>query len=140
MSAESKPSNWGASYRLIAAEKWKSKSAAMGRGVTQAIVELARPAPGMKALDLASGTGEPAISIAKKVGDSGHVVALDLSSELLEIAKQRAAQRDLAISRPVWRMRMSFRFPMQRSIWRPAGLESCSSAMRWVPSKNFFVC
>ena len=96
MSAESKPSNWGASYRLIAAEKWKSKSAAMGRGVTQALVELARPAPGMKALDLASGTGEPAISIAKRVGDSGHVVALDLSSELLEIAKQRAAQRGLS--------------------------------------------
>jgi SAM-dependent methyltransferase len=95
MSAESKPSNWSASYRLIAAEKWKAKSAAMGRGVTQAIVELARPAPGMKALDLASGTGEPAISIAKRVGDSGHVVALDLSSELLEIAKQRAEQRGL---------------------------------------------
>jgi hypothetical protein len=26
-------SEWGSSYRLIAAEKWKSKSAAMGRGV-----------------------------------------------------------------------------------------------------------
>lgn len=95
MSAESKPSNWSASYRLIAAEKWKAKSAAMGRGVTQALVELANPAPGMKALDLASGTGEPAISIAKRVGDTGHVVALDLSGELLEIAKQRAEQRGL---------------------------------------------
>jgi SAM-dependent methyltransferase len=86
---------WGASYRLIAAEKWKSKSAAMGRGVTQALVDYARPAPGMHVLDLASGTGEPAISIAKQIGPEGAVVAADLSAELLEIAKQRAEQRGL---------------------------------------------
>jgi ubiquinone/menaquinone biosynthesis C-methylase UbiE len=86
---------WGSSYRLIAAEKWKSKSAAMGRNVTQALVEYARPAMGMKVLDLASGTGEPAISLSSKVGSGGDVIALDLSSELLEVAKQRAEQRRL---------------------------------------------
>jgi SAM-dependent methyltransferase len=86
---------WGASYRLIAAEKWKSKSAAMGRGVTQALVDYACPTPGMHVLDLASGTGEPAISIARKIGPEGTVVAVDLSTELLEIAKQRAEQRGL---------------------------------------------
>jgi SAM-dependent methyltransferase len=86
---------WGASYRLIAAEKWKSKSAAMGRGVTQALVDYACPALGMHVLDLASGTGEPAISMAKQIGPEGAVVAADLSAELLEIAKQRAEQRGL---------------------------------------------
>ena len=85
--------NWGASYRLIASEKWKAKSAAMGRDVTEALVEYARPQPGMKILDLASGTGEPAISLAARVGPSGHVTALDLSPELLEIAADRARQR-----------------------------------------------
>jgi ubiquinone/menaquinone biosynthesis C-methylase UbiE len=88
-------SKWSASYRLIAAEKWKAKSAAMGRGVTEALVHYANAQPGMKVLDLASGTGEPAISLASRVGDDGHVTALDLSAELLQIADQRAEARGL---------------------------------------------
>jgi SAM-dependent methyltransferase len=86
---------WGSSYRLIASEKWKAKSAAMGRDVTDALVEYAQPKLGMKVLDLASGTGEPAISLAARVGSEGHVSALDLSSELLAIATERAQQRGL---------------------------------------------
>src|SRR5438270_2416566 len=88
--------NWGSSYRLVASEKWKAKSAAMGRPLTEALVEYSRPRLGMQVLDLASGTGEPAISIAEQVGASGHVTALDLSSDLLEIAARRAQQRGLA--------------------------------------------
>jgi ubiquinone/menaquinone biosynthesis C-methylase UbiE len=86
---------WGSSYRLIASEKWKAKSAAMGRDVTDALVEYAQPKLGMNVLDLASGTGEPAISLAARVGSEGHVTALDLSSELLQIATERAQQRGL---------------------------------------------
>jgi len=86
---------WGSSYRLIASEKWKAKSAAMGRDVTDALVEYARPKSGMNVLDLASGTGEPAISLASRVGFEGHVTALDLSSDLLAIAAERAQQRGL---------------------------------------------
>jgi SAM-dependent methyltransferase len=95
MSLPNSSPQWGSSYRLIAAEKWKAKSAAMGRDVTDALVEYARPKPGMKVLDLASGTGEPAISLAGRVGPEGHVTALDLSSELLQIASERAQQRGL---------------------------------------------
>lgn len=91
---ESEPT-WGTQYRLVAAEKWKAKSAAMGQPVTDALVEYARPAAGMQVLDLASGTGEPAISLALRVGAQGHVTALDLSAELLEIAAQRAQARGL---------------------------------------------
>ncbi|MFZ0770119.1 MAG: class I SAM-dependent methyltransferase [Candidatus Sulfotelmatobacter sp.] len=86
---------WGSSYRLIASDKWKAKSAAMGKAVTEALVEYARPKPGMRVLDLASGTGEPAISLAMLVGAQGHVTALDLSADLLEIAKGRARGRGL---------------------------------------------
>ena len=91
----SKPPDWGSSYRLIAADKWKAKSAAMGRDVTQAIVDYAQPRAGMKVLDLASGTGEPAISLASRVEPGGQVTALDLSAELLEIAADRARERKL---------------------------------------------
>jgi SAM-dependent methyltransferase len=84
---------WGNSYRLIASDKWKAKSSAMGRAVTEALVDYAAPAPGMRVLDLASGTGEPAISLAMRVGAQGQVTALDLSADLLQIAKARAQER-----------------------------------------------
>jgi ubiquinone/menaquinone biosynthesis C-methylase UbiE len=87
---------WGSQYRLIASDKWKAKSAVMGKAVTEALVEYARPTPGMRVLDLASGTGEPAMSIAMRIGPQGRVTALDLSADLLEIAKGRAQERGLA--------------------------------------------
>jgi SAM-dependent methyltransferase len=86
---------WGNQYRLIASDKWKAKSAAMGKAVTEALVEYARPKPGMRVLDLGSGTGEPAISLAMRVGAQGQVTALDLSADLLEIARGRAQERGL---------------------------------------------
>jgi ubiquinone/menaquinone biosynthesis C-methylase UbiE len=86
---------WGSQYRLVATDKWKAKSAAMGKAVTEALVEYAQVRPGMQVLDLASGTGEPAISIAMRVGAQGRVTALDLSADLLEIAKGRAQERGL---------------------------------------------
>src|SRR6202035_4116587 len=86
---------WGSQYRLIAADQWRAKSAAMGREVTEALVDFSRPRPGMRVLDLASGTGEPAISLAMRLGESGQVTALDLSADLLEIAKGRAQERGL---------------------------------------------
>ncbi len=87
---------WGSQYRLVASEKWKAKSAAMGASVTDALVEYAQPAAAMRVLDLASGTGEPAISLAVRVGAEGQVTALDLSAELLGIAAHRARARGLA--------------------------------------------
>ncbi len=88
-------SGWGSQYRLVASEKWKAKSAAMGQAVTDALVEYAQPKTGMRVLDLASGTGEPAISLAMYVGPEGRVTALDLSADLLQIAKGRAQARGL---------------------------------------------
>jgi SAM-dependent methyltransferase len=87
--------DWGNQYRLVASEKWKAKSAAMGTPVTDALVEYACPLPGMRVLDLASGTGEPAITLATRVGPEGSVTALDLSQDLLEIAEKRARSRGL---------------------------------------------
>jgi ubiquinone/menaquinone biosynthesis C-methylase UbiE len=94
-SSQSSKPQWGDSYRLIASERWKAKSASMGRHVTQALVDYAQPRPGMNILDLASGTGEPAITLASLVGPEGHATALDISPELLEIADQRARERGL---------------------------------------------
>lgn len=95
-SAQQTTAQWGASYRLMAAEKWKAQSAAMGRAATEALVEYTRPQAGMKVLDLAAGTGEPGITLAQRVGPAGHVTAVDLSQDLLHIAAERAGQRGLA--------------------------------------------
>lgn len=67
----------------------------MGHAVTGVIVEYAQPTAGMRVLDLASGTGEPAITLATRVGPTGHVTALDLSADLLALASQRAKARGL---------------------------------------------
>ena len=91
----SNPAPWSSSYRLVAAEKWKAKSAALGNAVTEALVGYSRPLPDMLVLDLASGTGEPAISLAQRVGPRGSVTAVDQSSELLDIAAERARNKKL---------------------------------------------
>ena len=90
----SNPAPWGSSFRLTATEKWKAKSAALGKAVTEALVEYSRPLPDMRVLDLASGTGEPGISLAHCV-PQGSVMAVDQSSELLEIAAKRARDKNL---------------------------------------------
>jgi len=91
----SNPAPWSSSFRLVAAEKWKAKSAALGNAVTEALVEYSRPFPDMRVLDLASGTGEPGISLAQRVGPQGSVTAVDQSSELLDIAAERARNKKL---------------------------------------------
>jgi ubiquinone/menaquinone biosynthesis C-methylase UbiE len=88
--------SWASSYRLVGANKWRKQSAEMGRAATEALVEYSKPQAGMQVLDLASGTGEPAISLAQAVGAGGTVAALDINPELLEIAEERARHRNLA--------------------------------------------
>jgi ubiquinone/menaquinone biosynthesis C-methylase UbiE len=94
-SAREDAAAWASSYRLVAADKWRKQSAEMGRAATEALVRFAGPEPGMCVLDLASGTGEPAISLAAEVGPGGSVAALDINPELLEIAQGRARHRKL---------------------------------------------
>jgi ubiquinone/menaquinone biosynthesis C-methylase UbiE len=87
--------NWNSFARVNASQRWRQPSAAMGHAMTEAIVAEAQVAPGMHVLDVASGTGEPAISIATQLRGSGRVVATDLSAEPLKVGQQRARERGL---------------------------------------------
>ncbi|MDQ3966887.1 MAG: methyltransferase domain-containing protein [Thermoproteota archaeon] len=58
--------------------------------VSDKLVELAEIKPGDKVLDIATGIGEPAVTAAKKVMPNGKVVAIDISPQMLAIAKTRA--------------------------------------------------
>lgn len=46
-----------------------------------------------RALDLATGPGEPAMGIARMVGPDGHVVGIDLSERMVEVATRLAKER-----------------------------------------------
>src|SRR5271156_5300286 len=76
-------------------QKWNHKFVIQTRAATELVVQAAELARGMKVLDLASGTGEPALSLAKAVGSQGRVMATDLVPQMLEAARQNAAAQGL---------------------------------------------
>jgi ubiquinone/menaquinone biosynthesis C-methylase UbiE len=63
--------------------------------LNQLLITLAEITPGDNVLDIASGAGEPSISIALAVGPEGYVTALDASAEMLVGAKNRAEKMGL---------------------------------------------
>jgi demethylmenaquinone methyltransferase / 2-methoxy-6-polyprenyl-1,4-benzoquinol methylase len=53
--------------------------------------DLAALAPGARALDVACGTGDLALELARRVGPGGEVVACDFSERMLDLARVKAA-------------------------------------------------
>jgi len=80
------------SWDSVAAEwqRWWKTTEAAAEIVSRRLIELAEIKQNSKVLDIATGIGEPAITAAKKVGNGGHVMATDISPQMLSIAKQRA--------------------------------------------------
>jgi enediyne biosynthesis protein CalE5 len=98
-----------------AAPGWKEWWETLETGakeVSARLIELAEITSGQKILDVATGIGEPAVTAARKLVDvstgssknnnnydntnnRGHVLATDISSQMLKIAKQRAAATGL---------------------------------------------
>ncbi len=87
--------DWNSFARKQAGERWRKQSAAMGRGLTELVVREAAVEPGMNVLDVACGSGEPAISIASQLNNAGQVIGVDISAEPLAVARERATQRKL---------------------------------------------
>jgi len=71
-------------------QKWWKTFEQDAQKVNERLVELAEIKQGDKVLDIATGIGEPAITAARKVGIKGHVLAIDISPQMLNIAKRRA--------------------------------------------------
>lgn len=93
-------------YKETTRKQWQESAAAWHRWtptldawlgpVTEAMFDLARLKAGDRVVDLGAGAGEPSLSAAERVGPSGHVVATDISSNILEFAAQIARERGLA--------------------------------------------
>lgn len=71
-------------------QKWWNTIELGADKVSHRLIELAEIKPGSRVLDIATGIGEPAVTAAKHVGNSGHVLATDISPQMLSIAKERA--------------------------------------------------
>src|ERR1051326_5395326 len=63
--------------------------------VSEALIEDAGIASGSSVLDVATGSGEPALRIAEVVGPAGEVVGADPAAGQIEAARRAASQRSL---------------------------------------------
>jgi len=82
----------------VAAEAWYRWSPTLNQWLgkaTDKMLEMAGISSGGRVLDIAAGAGEQSITTAKKVGPSGYILATDISSNILEYAKQMAHQEGI---------------------------------------------
>lgn len=70
--------------------KWWRTIESGAEQVSIRMMDLADVKPGQRVLDIATGIGEPALLAGSRVGASGRVVATDISSSMLAIARERA--------------------------------------------------
>lgn len=63
--------------------------------VSEALIEDAGIVSGSSVLDVATGTGEPALRVAEVVGPAGEVVGADPAAPAIETARRMASQRSL---------------------------------------------
>lgn len=59
------------------------------QGATTAMLDAAGVGPGLRVLDIAAGTGDQTLDIARRVGPEGRVLATDLSARLVALADAR---------------------------------------------------
>lgn len=55
----------------------------------EAALQAAAPQPGERVLDIGCGCGDTSIELARRVGASGHVLGVDVSQPMLEVARAR---------------------------------------------------
>ncbi len=71
--------------------RWRSRAA-----------DMAQVGPGATVLDVATGTGDLALELARRVGGDGQVVGSDFSEAMLALAQAKASRADLGALRFEW--------------------------------------
>lgn len=87
---------WTDAETVRAWSAWHEKWTVHTESLTERLARHARLRRGMRVLDVASGTGDPAITFAGRVGSAGHVTATDLSDGMLDAARVNAARAGCA--------------------------------------------
>ena len=92
-------------FKRTTAQQWQQAAAAWHRWdptlrvwlgpVTEVMLDLAQIGPGDRVLDVAAGTGEPALTAAARVGPTGFILATDIAANMLAYAERAAFQRGI---------------------------------------------
>src|SRR5437016_13768143 len=75
--------------------KHQALIAAMFMPLTDALVEAAHIGPGQSVLDIGGGSGEPSLTMAAIVGQSGSVTYTDPSAGMVRTAREEADRRGI---------------------------------------------
>jgi ubiquinone/menaquinone biosynthesis C-methylase UbiE len=89
VSSESIPDAWS-----LAPERWRKYDVMEWRltaPVTARMLDLAGLTKGLRVLDIGTGTGDTAISAARRVGPEGFVLGIDVADGMLQLAREKAA-------------------------------------------------
>lgn len=73
----------------LAWERWGDAFERGAGHVSRTLIGSAALQPGDHVLDVATGLGEPALSIAALVGPNGYVTGIDISEEMIAVARRR---------------------------------------------------
>ena len=60
--------------------------------MTERMLEDAGIGPGVRVLDIGCGPGAVSLMLSRRVGDDGHVFAVDRSAQMLGLAREKASQ------------------------------------------------
>lgn len=81
------------------AEAWRKWWSEIERGAqvaSNALADAIGAAPGQRILDVSTGIGEPAVTLSKRVGADGSILATDQSAGMLAVASERVASEGLS--------------------------------------------
>jgi SAM-dependent methyltransferase len=88
------PENTGLAWQIgvwdAMAQRYEREVDRRFRSVVEGVVQRAGLQPGEQVLDLGTGTGQVAIQAASFVGPAGQVTGVDISGEMLALARERA--------------------------------------------------
>lgn len=87
---------WTNGDTVAAWAHWHPKITRQQVNMREALIQHARLEPGLRVLELACGTGDPALEIARRVGPEGRVTATDLSAQMLDVCRKNASAAGLA--------------------------------------------
>ena len=90
-------------YKQTTQQQWQEAAEAWHRWgptlsswlgpVTEVMLDMAKVGAGHRVLDVAAGAGEQTMTTARRVGPTGHVLATDISSNILEFAAAEAKRQ-----------------------------------------------
>ena len=85
---------WDAAAQTRASDRWAAASSEWNTSITEALLAATGLSPNSMVLDLAAGSGDPTLSIARRL-IAGKVIAIDSSLSSLLLAKTHAQELEL---------------------------------------------